>query len=102
MAEWPILSIVTFLPLLGAALILVFARGPADVVARNSRWTALWTTLFTFVISLFLWFSFDRGTAEFQFVEQVEWFPAFNITYHMGFEDRKSVVSGTSVSVRVD
>jgi NADH-quinone oxidoreductase subunit M len=86
MAEWPILSIITFLPLLGAALILVLARGPAEVVARNARWTALWTTLFTFLISLYLWFGFDRTTAEFQFVERVDWFPAFNIAYHMGVD----------------
>lgn len=86
MADWPILSIVTFLPLLGAALIFLFARGTDEVVARNSRWMALWTTLFTFVISLFLWFRFDRGTADFQFVEKVAWFPEFNIGYHMGVD----------------
>ncbi len=47
---------------------------------------ALWTSLITFLLSLFLWFDFDRGTAEFQFVEQVDWLPEFNITYHMGVD----------------
>ena len=47
---------------------------------------ALWTTLATFVVSLFLWFRFDPGTADFQFVEHVEWLPEFNIAYRMGID----------------
>ncbi len=47
---------------------------------------ALWTTLATFVVSLFLWFRFDTGTADFQFVEHVEWLPEFNIAYRMGID----------------
>ena len=42
---------------------------------------ALWSSLFTFLVSLFLWHEFDRGSAEFQFVERVDWIPAFNISY---------------------
>ena len=47
---------------------------------------ALWTSLATFAVSLFLWFRFDSGTADFQFVEQVEWLPEFNIAYRMGVD----------------
>ncbi|MGF1611577.1 MAG: NADH-quinone oxidoreductase subunit M, partial [Kiloniellales bacterium] len=82
---WPILSLVTFLPLVGAFFILVI-RGEAEVVARNARYVALWTSLMTFVLSLFVWFDFQRGTAEFQFVERYEWMPAFNIAYQMGVD----------------
>ena len=85
MNDWPILSLVTFLPLVGAVFIMGI-RGEPDVVARNARWTALWTSLITFVLSLFLWFGFERGTAEFQFVEKAEWIPAFGIEYHMGVD----------------
>jgi NADH-quinone oxidoreductase subunit M len=85
MGDWPILSLVTFLPLVGAVFIMGI-RGEPDVVARNARWTALWTSLITFVLSLFLWFGFERGTADFQFVEKAEWIPAFGITYHMGVD----------------
>jgi NADH-quinone oxidoreductase subunit M len=85
MNDLPILSLVTFLPLVGAAFILGI-RGDAEVVARNARYVALWTSLITFVLSLFLWFDFERGTAAFQFVERAEWLPAFNIYYHMGVD----------------
>ena len=86
MADWPLLSLVTFLPLLGAAIIFVIARGPEDAVARNARYMALWTSLVTFVVSLFLWFNFDTGTADFQFQERVAWFPELGIGYHMGVD----------------
>ncbi|MGP1253000.1 MAG: NADH-quinone oxidoreductase subunit M [Kiloniellales bacterium] len=85
MGEWPLLSLVIFLPLLGAAFIL-FIRGDEEVVARNARYVALWTSLITFVLSLLVWFGFERGTAEFQFVERVDWLPDFNISYHLGVD----------------
>lgn len=86
MTELPILSLVTFLPLVGAAIILLLIRGDSEIAARNARSTALWTTIATFVISLFIWANFDNGTAEFQFVEKAEWFPALGISYHMGVD----------------
>ena len=85
MNDWPILSLVTFLPLVGAAFILAI-RGEEEIVARNARYVALWTSLITLLVSLFLWFGFERGTAEFQFVERAEWIPAYNISYHMGVD----------------
>jgi NADH-quinone oxidoreductase subunit M len=85
MAGWPILSLTTFLPLVGAAFILLI-RGEPDVVARNARSVALWTSLITFVLSVFIWLNFDNSTAAFQMVEQVEWIPAFNVNYHMGVD----------------
>ncbi len=85
MNGWPLLSLVTFLPLVGAAFILTI-RGEQAVVARNARYVALWTSLITFLLSLFVWFGFERGTSEFQFVEEVTWIPAFGITYRMGVD----------------
>jgi NADH-quinone oxidoreductase subunit M len=84
-ASWPILSLVTFLPLVGAGFIL-FVRGDEETVARNARWVALWTTLATFLLSLTLWFGFERGTAAFQFVEYAPWFPGTGIAYHLGVD----------------
>ncbi len=86
MSDFPILSMVTFLPLLGAVIILAVNRGTPEETAEPARYMALWTSLITFLLSLFLWFDFDRGTAEFQFVEQVDWLPGFNISYHMGVD----------------
>jgi NADH-quinone oxidoreductase subunit M len=85
MAGWPILSLTTFLPLVGAAFILLI-RGEPDVVARNARNVALWTSLITFVLSLFIWLNFDNTTAAFQMVERADWIPAFKINYHMGVD----------------
>ena len=51
MGDWPLLSLVTFLPLVGAAFIF-FIRGEPEIVARNSRSVALWTSLVTFLLSL--------------------------------------------------
>jgi NADH-quinone oxidoreductase subunit M len=85
MSDWPILSLVTFLPIVGSVLIL-FLRGESEAVARNARYLALWTSLLTFLLSTALWFGFDRSSADFQFVEQASWIPVFGIRYHMGVD----------------
>jgi NADH-quinone oxidoreductase subunit M len=84
-AGFPILSLVTFLPLAGAFIVLM-VRGDEETVARNARWTALWTSLITFALSLVLWARFDKTSAEFQFVERMEWLPDFGVAYHMGLD----------------
>ena len=85
MYDFPILSLTTFLPLVGALAILLI-RGDADTIARNARATALWTSLATFIVSIFLWIGFDNSTADFQFVEKVAWIPSFGLNYHMGVD----------------
>jgi len=85
MINFPILSLLTFLPLVGVLFILLI-RGNEERVARNSRSVALYTTLFNFILSLYMLFNFDGGSAEFQFVEKAEWFPALGINYHMGVD----------------
>jgi len=84
MSDWPILSVVTFLPLLGAALILSI-RGDDETALRNIRWAALWTTIITFVISLLIWLDFDKSSPDMQFVERFEWLPGI-ASYHMGVD----------------
>ncbi len=86
MANFPWLSVVTFLPLLGALFIFMTRSTDPEVVAENSRYMALMASVFTFVASLFIWFKFERGSADFQFVEQIDWFPTLNISYHMGVD----------------
>src|SRR5579871_5712880 len=81
----PLLSLVTFLPLVGVLFILML-RGEAEAVARNARWMALWTSLATFVLSLYVWALFDPASADFQFVEHARWLPEYNISYHMGVD----------------
>ena len=84
MSDWPILSLVTFLPAIGALFILL-VRGEGAMVAQNARMVALWTTLFTFALSLLLWTGFDTSTAAYQFVEKHDWLGG-NINYHMGID----------------
>jgi NADH-quinone oxidoreductase subunit M len=84
-AGFPLLSLITFLPLAGAAIILTI-RGEEAVVARNARWTALWTSLIVFAFSLILWFRFDIANPGFQFVEDLDWLPEFGVGYHMGVD----------------
>ena len=85
MSDWPILSLVTFLPLVGGLFILVI-RGEPEVVARNARGVALWTSLITFGVSVLIWINFDTASSGFQFEERAAWLPDFNISYHMGVD----------------
>ena len=68
MSDWPLLSLVIFLPLAGAAFIMLI-RGEPAVVAQNARSVALWTASITFLLSLLIWGNFDSSRADFQLVE---------------------------------
>ena len=83
MTSWPILSVIVFLPLVGALFIAFLSNDEAGV--RNARWLALWTTLITFVISLILVWRYDPSTADFQFVEKAPWLGG-SINYSMGVD----------------
>ncbi|MEZ5773780.1 MAG: NADH-quinone oxidoreductase subunit M [Hyphomicrobiaceae bacterium] len=82
---WPILSTVTFLPLFGAALILLIVRGDDDDARRNARWVALWTTVITFAVSLLVWWDFEPSNPGFQFIEERPWIGS-GITYKLGVD----------------
>jgi NADH-quinone oxidoreductase subunit M len=86
-SHWPLLSLVTFVPLVGVGLILL-ARGDEAVVATNARWIALWTALIDLALSIVLWVEFDPNTAQFQFVERTKWVTlgGFTFSYHMGID----------------
>lgn len=81
----PLLSIITFLPLLGC-LFIVLIRGDEKTVRNNARNVALWTTLLNFVLSLVMIFHFDPQKTGYQFVEDAYWIKDFNIHYHMGVD----------------
>jgi NADH-quinone oxidoreductase subunit M len=81
-ADWPLLSLTIWLPIIGG--ILVLASG--DKAANASRWTALAVAILTFIVSLPLWSSFDPSTAEMQFVERSMWIETFNIEYYLGVD----------------
>ena len=84
MTDWPLLSTVTFLPLVGAILIL-FIKDDNELARRNVRNVALLTTVFTFIVSLWIWIDFDSSNPGFQMVEKTDWIGGA-ITYHMGVD----------------
>jgi len=84
MTDWPILSTVTFLPLVGVALLL-FTREDGAFGRRNILNVALLTTVFTFLVSLFVWIGFDNSNAGFQMVEKHDWLGT-GIAYHVGVD----------------
>ncbi len=78
-----LLSIVTYTPLVGALLLMLpVFRGKDDAV----RWAANGIAFVGFLVSLPLWFWFDRGAAGFQFVEKAEWIPSIGVQYLFGVD----------------
>jgi NADH-quinone oxidoreductase subunit M len=75
-----LLSLVTFLPLVGAVFIAFLNKDAKG----NARWIALWTTLITFLVSLLIWWNFDKAAAGFQFVEEHAWLGP--LKYKMGVD----------------
>lgn len=78
--DYPILTITTFLPLLGAFLILFLWN------AALIRWVSLITTTATFIVSLPIYMHFDKTTYKMQFVETYKWIPSLNINYSVGVD----------------
>jgi NADH-quinone oxidoreductase subunit M len=69
----PLISIVTFLPLVGALILLFGVRGDSPQAHENARWVSMWATSATFVVSLFMLAGFDPQDTGFQFVEEYVW-----------------------------
>ncbi|WP_147124547.1 NADH-quinone oxidoreductase subunit M [Shimia ponticola] len=79
-----LLSIITFIPLLAAAILMLFLRGEDEAAQRNAKWLAMIATSATFFVSLILLFGFDPSDTGFQFVEEREWI--LGLTYKMGVD----------------
>ncbi len=79
----PLLSIITYTPLLGALVLLlpVFKNNDNAV-----RWFANVVAFVGFLVSLPLWFWFDRGKDGFQFQETASWIPSIGVSYHFGVD----------------
>ncbi|RJL14506.1 NADH-quinone oxidoreductase subunit M [Paracoccus siganidrum] len=79
-----LLSIITFLPIVAAAILALFLHGEDEAAQRNAKWLALIATSATFVISLFLLAGFDPSDTGFQFVEDHPWI--MGLRYKMGVD----------------
>ena len=82
--NFPILSAIIFIPLIGAVFIL-FTRGVQKDVEKNSKYVAIFSSIVNFLLSLFLWYSFDNSTSDFQFVEEKNWIEGF-INFQLGID----------------
>ena len=81
-ADWPILSVLVWLPIAaGLALLMIGDRNPG-----LGRWLGVAASVATFAASVVLWRDFDRGIAVMQFVEREPWIGAFNAWYHLGVD----------------
>ncbi|MFA6233404.1 MAG: NADH-quinone oxidoreductase subunit M [Bacteroidota bacterium] len=76
-----VLNFILFLPLIGAAVVLLARRNDNAV-----RWTGLLFSIITFVISLVLYFEYDPTNPAMQFLEKVSWIPSLNVSYHIGLD----------------
>jgi len=70
--NFPILSAVTFLPLIGSIFIFLI-KDSSDKSINNAKYVAIFTSFVNFLLSIFLWLSFDTSTADFQFIENRQW-----------------------------
>lgn len=79
-----LLSIITFIPLVAAAILAVVQRGEGAAADRNAKWLALTATTATFLVSLFVLGGFDKANTGFQFVEDHEWI--LGLHYKLGVD----------------
>ncbi len=80
MSNWPLLSVLIWLPILGGALILAIRD------AQTARWASLGVAVLTFAASLFLLSGYDVSNDALQFVETRAWIPAYDIGYNLGVD----------------
>jgi NADH-quinone oxidoreductase subunit M len=81
-----ILNLVTYIPLIGAIVILFFVRKENG---KAIRYTATAFAVIDFIVSLYLWFNFDphgTGTRLFQFRETYSWIPSLGVQYDFGID----------------
>ncbi|EAQ05647.1 NADH-quinone oxidoreductase subunit M [Yoonia vestfoldensis] len=79
-----ILTLTTFLPVLGAVILALGLRGDDAAAQRNAKWVALVTTIVTFICSLFILTNFDPANTDFQMVETADWI--MGLQYKMGVD----------------
>jgi len=81
--DFPILSLITILPLVGAIFIFIFDNNQSE--NKNTIYVSLFTSFVNLFLALFLWYSFDKNTADFQFLEEANWINGF-IKFKFGID----------------
>lgn len=81
--QWPILSMLIWLPILSGGAIFLLG---GDKQPNMARWVALGASLVALILCIPLWQHFDSSTSQFQFVERVEWLGAIKAQYALGID----------------
>jgi NADH-quinone oxidoreductase subunit M len=81
--NFPILSSITLLPILGAILIFIFNNKTNE--NKNVIYVSLFTSVVTLFLAFFLWYAFDKSSPEFQFVEEKNWISGY-IKFKFGID----------------
>jgi len=79
---FPILTLITFTPILGSLIILLIPERNEKAI----KWTALGISLIPLVLSIILWVNYDPSQPGMQFEEDYRWFSAINSRYHLGVD----------------
>ena len=82
--NFPILSSIIFLPLIGAIFILFIKNSPENN-NLNSRYVAIFTSFANLILSIYIWILFDYSTSEFQFLEDREWLKGY-VNFKLGID----------------
>lgn len=85
MSSWPLLSILTFLPVAGMALLALLPM-QSETGQRNGKIFALLVTLANFAVSLVMLQNYSFETGGFQLVEKMAWWPSLGLNYHVGVD----------------
>ena len=80
---FPLLTMIVFLPLAGAVIIMLFMDRSKTGAIKGFA-TAV--TVADFILSIPLWTKFDTAKAGFQFVEKVAWIPTIGVSYHVAVD----------------
>lgn len=86
MMAFPLLTVLTLLPLAGALIILAVGEGQGERKNDVARSVALGVSLAALLLALALWHGFHPGTASMQFQERHAWIPSLNVEYHLGVD----------------
>ena len=81
----PILSLITFLPLLGA-LAIMFMRTSHPHVDLNAKRVALWVSVTTFLLTLLCWYEFKIDVPTYQLTERYIWMEKFHTALALGVD----------------
>ncbi len=85
-SAFPLLSVITFMPLVGALACLVCGSVNMERQEANIKNVAIFTSLINLMLSLVLWLNFNTKDSDFQFVESYAWFPSLGINYYIGVD----------------